>query len=132
MTFTAAALLALALRAHAPDPYVLTAIAIHESAGEPYVCRDEENGTSSWGLAQINIRGPHCDAPNDYAKLLLEPEFNLREAARLLREQRKYHLRHCVHPHDVLEHYAGAGKSARIFARDIRRLARKLRKGTKR
>lgn len=132
MTLSAAALLAIALRVHAPDPYVLTAIAIHESAGVATACRDEANGTSSWGVGQINVRGPTCATPSDYAKLLLDPEFNLREASRLLREQRKYHLHHCRHPHDVLEHYAGSGKDARIFARDIRRLARKLRKELKR
>jgi hypothetical protein len=126
MSLSAAALLALALRVHAPDPYVLTAIAIHESAGEALACRDEANGTSSWGLGQINVRGPTCATPNGYARLLLDPEFNLREAARLLREQRRYHLAHCRHPHDVLEHYAGSGKDARRFAREIRRAARRL------
>lgn len=110
-----------------PDPYIALAIAKHESGFEPGACNDEKDGSSSWGLMQINHKDSRC-ADGLFAREL-DPGVNVALGVRLLSSQHDWHLKHCTHPHDVLVHYAGTGPDAYRFARDIRRMARTLKKG---
>ena len=106
---------------------VVAAIIEHESRGNPHACR-EDRGGSSRGLMQIWHPRSRCTAADDAR---FDAEYsagqNVGIALRLLAAQRAWHVQHCRHPHDPLEHYAGRGPDARRFARDIRRRARQLR-----
>lgn len=138
MTISAVAFLALALSAqrdlkrehrYATDPYIALAIAEHESELDPRVCKDESDGSSSRGLMQLNHKGVTC-ASNEY-DIEYDPAVNVRRAMRLLTKQKEYHAAHCVHPHDVLTHFAGSGPVAVRFAEWVRHRARELRKELK-
>lgn len=111
----------------APSIETVVAIIEHESHGDPKVCRDEDDGSSSRGLMQINHKDSRCDEEGDrrYARDY-DPEFNVRMGIKILAKQHQWHLLHCKHPHDILTHYAGTGPQAAAFARDIRRRAKQL------
>jgi hypothetical protein len=109
------------------DQATIAAIIEHESHGDTRACREDDGG-SSRGLMQLWRPNSKC-SPEDDARFAADYEAgsNVRAALRLLVKQRDWHRKHCRHPHDVLEHYAGKGPSAKQFARDIRRRARELR-----
>lgn len=112
----------------AVTPEIVAAIIEHESHGNPALCVDEPDGSSSRGVMQINHKDAHCDAAGDrkYGNEY-DPAVNVRLGIRLLGTQLKWHRKHCHHPHDALEHYAGSGPAARDFARYVRRRSRELR-----
>lgn len=112
-----------------PTEEVVAAIIFHESRGQAHTCRNEDDGSSSRGLMEINRKGSRCDEDGDrrYAADY-DPATNVREGVQRLAMQHAWHLVHCKHPHDALTHYAGSGPAAVRFAKDIRRIARNLRK----
>jgi hypothetical protein len=106
---------------------VVAAIIEHESHGDPTLCRDDRGG-SSRGLMQVWHPDSACEVAVDEARFASDysPGTNVARALRLLHRQKEYHLKHCVHPHDFLEHFAGTGPSAKRFARDVRKRARAM------
>lgn len=111
-----------------PSEEVVVAIIEHESHGDPRLCKNENDGSSSRGLMQINHKDSRCDDAGDAMyEHDYNPWHNVAEGIQILATQHAWHLTHCKHPHDVLEHYAGTGPLAKKFARDIRRRAQQLR-----
>lgn len=112
----------------APTEENAAAIIEHESHGNPTLCVDEPDGSSSRGLMQLNHKDAHCDAEGDkkYGREY-DAATNVWLGIRLLGKQLKWHRQHCNHPHDPLEHYAGTGPKAKEFARYVRRRSRELR-----
>ena len=104
-----------------PVPAIVMAIIEHETRGNPNKCFNELNGSSSWGLMQINH--PHSRCEDGLFKKELEPKKNIYLGIKLLTQQSKYHREKCHTGHDPLMHYAGKGKAAMNFAKDIRILA---------
>jgi len=70
-----------------PDTLLLKSIVIVESGENPKAIHKNRNGTTDYGLGQINtiwVKGLELDT----AKLISEPEYNLKWSA--------YILRHCL------------------------------------
>ncbi len=112
-------------RLDVPNTSVVLAIIEHESRGNPRVCKNEANGSSSRGLMMLNHPRSRC-SPEDDARYASDynPARNIMRGVWLLAYQSEWHRERAL-TGDPLGLYAGRGPRAVAFAKEIRELALK-------
>lgn len=122
-----------------PSAAVVLAIIEHESRGNPRVCLNEKNGSSSRGLMMWNRPHSRC-TPEDNERYAadFDPARNIRRGVFLLAWQAQWSRQHPCPPNptkkerkhcaegDPLALYAGRGPEAQEFARTIRAMVKAM------